>query len=102
MLACPNASCEIWLHDECLLKKALTDVIEGLADEDSNGGGKAKNSKKTKKTSNVGRLGKLSAKIINRGGCPVAEITDLRLQDGDGKRVWKEKLSCLKCSTNIT
>lgn len=75
MYICDNATCKVWLHDECLIDDVLTRTYKRLVEDDSNGVAKSKKGKATVKR----YKGVFKAKISQDGDAPPkVTITDLR------------------------
>jgi hypothetical protein len=103
MEICENASCKVWLHEQCIIDDALTKAYKRLIEDnssvepDTNGVAVKTNGKKTKPGHKVWH-GKFKAKLSPGGkkGPTTISITDLR---ADGQNAWTERIPCPKCGT---
>jgi len=95
MYICDNKDCGLWLHEECVIKAALTETWEKVKHEISNNEVKA-TSKKQKEPYE----GKLSGKIRDGVTEFQVEVTDLRHGDQKGTNT-TVPASCLKCHAKL-
>jgi hypothetical protein len=97
MYICDNSACGVWLHKDCIIDDSLINIHKRSVEDvggDSNGTTNGRKSKAKKPY-----IGKFSGKIVEDEASVKIEITDLR--SGKGRHTWQEKLSCLKCGTEL-
>lgn len=103
MEICDNPSCQIWLHEDCLINDILTKTYKRLvtngAEAEPRTNGTASKMKSKKGKGNVWE-GSFQAELNFEDGHTTVVITDLR-QNPVVPRTWTEGISCLKCGSKL-